>query len=132
MQSIQSAANHVRSGQRSHFTNAKPNSILRLLPTTRVTPSGRIRRECRIGVNQFAIHREKARCDGVENLWTVENGYNLSCLQFQLPQGQSKHPTPYPQQKIRFHHAGRPSCVASPGNHSSYTFGLRGSTGFSL
>lgn len=55
--------------------------------------------------------------------------YRLSCLQFQLPQGHSRHPTPYPQQKSRFHHAGRPSFVASPGYQSSYVCGFRGSTG---
>lgn len=45
--------------------------------------------------------------------------YSLSCLQVKLPHGQSKHPIPYPQQKTRFHHAGRPPLVASPGYHSS-------------
>ena len=55
--------------------------------------------------------------------------YRLSCLQFQLPHGHSKQPTPYPQQKTRFHHAGRPSCVPSPGYHSSYVCGFRGSIG---
>jgi len=46
--------------------------------------------------------------------------HERSCLQVRLPQGQSKHPNPYPQQNIRFHHAGRPLWLASPGYHPSY------------
>jgi hypothetical protein len=46
--------------------------------------------------------------------------HDLSCRHVQLPQGHNKHPKPYPQQRYRFHHAGRPSLLASPGYHPSY------------
>ena len=46
--------------------------------------------------------------------------HSRSCLQVQLPQRHKKHPRPYPQQQIRFHHGARPLFVASPAYHEAY------------